>query len=145
MTNMKQLAVICGLVLAVPLVGQAEKQPRMKAALASLIVAQGQLNKSSHDKGGHRVKALAATKEAIEQTQKGIAFDNKHLDESQLPTMEKQPHMQAALAALKNARQKLKNSTHDKGGHRVKALAATQIAINQVKLGIKFDNKNKRR
>jgi hypothetical protein len=37
----------------------AEKQPHMRAALAALVTARNQLDKASHDKGGHRVKALA--------------------------------------------------------------------------------------
>ncbi|MBK6696752.1 MAG: hypothetical protein IPG50_31850 [Myxococcales bacterium] len=57
---------------------QAEPQPHMQAALSALKVAKEQLEKASHDKGGHRVKALGHTKDAIEQVQKGIAFDDKH-------------------------------------------------------------------
>lgn len=56
---------------------EAEKQPHMKMALAALKKAAGQLEKASHDKGGHRVKALELTREAITQVEKGIAFDNK--------------------------------------------------------------------
>jgi hypothetical protein len=53
-------------------------QPHMKAALESLQAAKAQLDKASSDKGGHRAKAMVATKEAIEQVKKGIAFDNEH-------------------------------------------------------------------
>jgi hypothetical protein len=56
---------------------EAEPQPHMRAALFSLRKAQGQLAKGSHDKGGHRVKALAATRTAIAQVQKGITHDNR--------------------------------------------------------------------
>jgi hypothetical protein len=56
----------------------AEVQPRMRAALNHLEAAQSQLVKASPDKGGHRVKALAATKVAIDQIQKGIEYDNTH-------------------------------------------------------------------
>jgi hypothetical protein len=55
---------------------QAEKQPRMRAALSLLQKAESQLKNASHDKGGHRVKALAATRTAISQVRKGIAHDN---------------------------------------------------------------------
>ena len=57
---------------------QAEPQPHMRAALAGLETAQAQLEKATHDKGGHRVAALKATKEAIEQVKKGIAADNEN-------------------------------------------------------------------
>ncbi len=56
----------------------ADPQPNMKDALASLKAAKESLEKATADKGGHRAKAIAAVKEAIEQTEKGIAFDDKH-------------------------------------------------------------------
>lgn len=56
----------------------ADPQPRMHDALGHLQEAEKGLQNAANDKGGHRVKALAATREAIEQTKKGIAFDNKH-------------------------------------------------------------------
>jgi hypothetical protein len=53
-------------------------QPHMKASLEALENAKSQLEKGSGDKGGHRVKALQLTKEAIEQVKKGIEFDKEH-------------------------------------------------------------------
>lgn len=53
-------------------------QPHMQSALSSLKSAQQQLEKATADKGGHRVKAMALTRDAILQVEKGIAFDNKH-------------------------------------------------------------------
>ena len=58
---------------------------------------------------------------------------------------EPQPHMAAALAALKTAEGELAQASHDKGGHRVAALAQIRSAIKQVELGIRFDNRNPRR
>jgi hypothetical protein len=55
---------------------RAERQPHMRNALASLQAARDELQKATADKGGHRVKAIALTNEAIEQVKKGIAFDN---------------------------------------------------------------------
>jgi hypothetical protein len=54
---------------------------------------------------------------------------------------DRQPHMQNALAALQTARAELQTATHDKGGHRVKALSAVDLAIDHVKRGIAFDNR----
>jgi hypothetical protein len=53
-------------------------QPRMQAALEHLRMAKGELEKADEDKGGHRVKALKHTNEAIEQVEKGMAFDRHH-------------------------------------------------------------------
>jgi hypothetical protein len=59
----------------------ADAQPKMFAALNALQAARLSLETASADKGGHRVKAIEATKEAIEQTKKGIEYDNAHKDE----------------------------------------------------------------
>jgi hypothetical protein len=56
----------------------AEPQPKMREALDSLRSAQRALEQASHDKGGHRAKALGLTKQAIDEVQAGIKFDNKH-------------------------------------------------------------------
>ena len=50
-----------------------------------------------------------------------------------------QPHMQAALTNLLQARENLQRATADKGGHRVKALKAVDAAIAEVKAGIEYD------
>ncbi len=53
-------------------------QPKMEEALTHLRYALAALKTASHDKGGHRVKAIEFTEKAMEQVNKGIAFDNKH-------------------------------------------------------------------
>ena len=47
-----------------------------------------------------------------------------------------QPHMQAALQALQNARAELQAAEHDKAGHREKALDLVDRAIHQTELGL---------
>ena len=59
----------------------ADEQPRMHQALDALRQAEGQLAAASDDKGGHRKKALDLTRSAIEETRKGIEFDNTHKDD----------------------------------------------------------------
>ena len=54
-------------------------QPAMHAALASLVQARDSLQKASHDKGGHRVKAIRAVDAAIVEVQAGINFDRIQL------------------------------------------------------------------
>lgn len=57
---------------------EAEDQPHMRAALVTLKTAHEQLEKATADKGGHRVKAMALTAQAIDEVKAGIDFDNKH-------------------------------------------------------------------
>jgi hypothetical protein len=66
-----------GLALAMP-AATADKQPHMRAALGYLQSAKAQLAKATADKGGHRVKAMAAVDTAIAEVQAGIKFDNQH-------------------------------------------------------------------
>lgn len=47
-----------------------------------------------------------------------------------------QPHMQAALDALKTARSELMEAEHNKGGHRVEALRLTNEAIRETEAGM---------
>jgi len=47
-----------------------------------------------------------------------------------------QPHMQAALKALNNAKNQLQTATPDKAGHRDKAIGLVGQAIEQVQQGI---------
>jgi len=53
-------------------------QPHMQAALEHLRVAKVELDAALADKGGHRVKALALTKDAIAEVERGIAYDRRH-------------------------------------------------------------------
>jgi hypothetical protein len=50
--------------------------------------------------------------------------------------------MQQALQELRSAAASLEAATHDKGGHRTKALELTRAAIGQVEAGIRYDNKH---
>lgn len=52
-----------------------------------------------------------------------------------------QPNMEKALASLRQAESYLKQASHNKGGHRAKALELVQRAIKQVKAGIKAGEK----
>jgi hypothetical protein len=49
-----------------------------------------------------------------------------------------QPHMDAALRALQNARAELQQAVADKGGHREQAIGLVDQAIAQVREGIAF-------
>jgi hypothetical protein len=49
-----------------------------------------------------------------------------------------QPHMEAAIGLLQNARGELEAATPNKGGHRVKAIELIDAAIHQVREGMAF-------
>jgi len=53
-----------------------------------------------------------------------------------------QPHMQAALKALHEAKEHLEAAKHDKGGHRVAAIKAVNDAIHHTELGMKAGDKH---
>lgn len=51
-----------------------------------------------------------------------------------------QPHMTNALSSLESAQYQLSQANADKGGHRNSALNYTNLAIEQVRQGIKYAN-----
>lgn len=69
-------SVLVGLVI--PRRAKAADQPHMQAALDALKLAQRELHDADADKGGHRVKAERLVHDAIEEVEKGIAFDRHH-------------------------------------------------------------------
>src|SRR5215467_905655 len=58
--------------------GGAQPQPQMHAAIEHLREAQNNLESASHDKGGHRVKALQYVRQAIAEVEAGIEYYNAH-------------------------------------------------------------------
>ena len=72
---------LCGaLMISIPHAVQAapEAQPEMRAAMEHLREAQRNLEAASHDKGGHRAKALEHVRQAMAEVELGIQYDNKH-------------------------------------------------------------------
>ena len=65
-----------------------------------------------------------------------IAAVSNHADDDD------QPHMQAALEALRQAKHHLEEAKHDKGGHRAAALRATDEAIRHVEIGMKVGERH---
>ncbi|MDT5271724.1 MAG: hypothetical protein QOH49_3910 [Acidobacteriota bacterium] len=137
MTSTKSLLCVAALFVAsVAAAAYVPDQPRMQAARADLQAARAQLRNASTDKGGHRNRAIEHVDAALAEVAAGIRFDRRHDDESALPD---QPHMQAALDKLQDARSNLEAASDDKGGHRVKALDHVNKAIDEVKKGIEYD------
>lgn len=54
------------------------------------------------------------------------------------PSPQQQPHMRAALDALRNAKRHLELAEADKGGHRVKAVELVNGAITETEAGIAY-------
>lgn len=52
---------------------------------------------------------------------------------------EKHPEIREALGALRRAKEHMEHAAHDFGGHRVEAIEATNRAIEQLELCLKFD------
>ncbi len=52
-------------------------QPQMQSALTNLRQARTNLNRATADKGGHRERAIDLVNQAIDQVEKGIAYDRR--------------------------------------------------------------------
>jgi hypothetical protein len=52
---------------------------------------------------------------------------------------EKHPEIREALGALRRAKEHMEHAAHDFGGHRVEAIEATNQAIKQLELCLKYD------
>jgi hypothetical protein len=118
------------------------QQPYMNAARTDLQQARAQLNAATHNKGGHRTKAIGYINSAIAEVNAGARFDRRHnhaqftLAETSSGATADQPHMQRALDNLRQAKGNLERASNDKGGHRVKAIGYVNSAIDEVQKGI---------
>jgi hypothetical protein len=52
---------------------------------------------------------------------------------------EPHPEIREALGAMRRAKEHMEHAAHDFGGHRVEAIQATDAAIRQLELCLKFD------
>jgi len=53
-------------------------QPQMESALNHLQAAERDLREATHDKGGHRDRALELVNRAEEQVREGMKYDKRH-------------------------------------------------------------------
>ena len=56
-----------------------------------------------------------------------------------VPAPPPHPEIQDAIASLRRAREHMNHAAHDFGGHRVEALRATDEAIRQLEICMRFD------
>src|SRR5215469_6837665 len=123
-----------------------EAHPNIRKAIAALRDARQEMNRANNDFCGHKAEALKATDYAISQLQEALRYDRAGLVENDLSKAsyvkvslttepyERFPRIRAAMDALKLARDDMQNAAHDFGGHRAKALEATDGAIEQLRL-----------
>jgi hypothetical protein len=52
---------------------------------------------------------------------------------------ERHPQIREALGALRRAKERMEHADHDFGGHRVDAIRATDEAIRQLEICLKYD------
>jgi multidrug resistance efflux pump len=115
----------------------------MRAARTDLQQARAQLQRATANKGGHRVKAIEHVNAAMGFVNQGMAYDRRHNHAQgglgavfNTTTPPDQPHMQAALDHLRQAKANLERATSDKGGFRVKAIDEVNDAIDETQKGI---------
>jgi len=113
-------------------------QPFMRAARTDLQQARAQLQAALANKGGHRVKAIEHVNKALGYVNDGIVWDRRHNHAlaGAFTVSPDQPHMQAALDHLLQAKDNLERATSDKGGYRRKAIDEINKAIDETKKGI---------
>ena len=56
-----------------------------------------------------------------------------------IPAAEPHPEIREALASLRRAKEHMEHAAHDFGGHRVEAIEATNQAIKQLEICLKYD------
>ena len=116
------------------------KQPLMRVAFNQLNKAKAALQTALHNKGGHRVAALALVERALAHVKEGAKHADKKISLEDV-TMVPQPKMKAALGHLGKAHAALKSAAWNKGGHRIAAIPLVKQAIEQVEKGIAAGNK----
>jgi hypothetical protein len=55
------------------------------------------------------------------------------------PAAEQHPEIREALGSLRRAKEHMEHAAHDFGGHRVEAIEATNQAIKQLEICLKYD------
>ena len=105
--------------------------------------AHKELRESRHNYGGHRDKALDALDSAIHQMEKTLeAAGDPYVGYT--PPRETyreygdHPHLRHSLHEMREARTQLKDTRHNFGGHRDKAIHDLDEAIYQIEKCIEY-------
>jgi hypothetical protein len=70
-------------------------------------------------------------------TSTAVALPATHAPNASAP--EPHPQIREAIASLRRAKEHMEHAAHDFGGHRVEALHATEEAIHQLEVCLKYD------
>jgi hypothetical protein len=70
-------AALAGLAMTAGSAAAQERHPKIRNAIRALEGAKEDMQQASHDFGGHRVDALRACDQAIEQLKLALNFDRK--------------------------------------------------------------------
>jgi hypothetical protein len=84
---------------------------------------------------------VSTTTTAAPKTPKSAAIPAAAAQPNAEPAAAPEPHpeIREAIAALRRAKEHLQMGAHDFGGHRVEAIKATDEALRQLELCLKFD------
>ncbi|HZS43768.1 MAG TPA: hypothetical protein VFC63_01585 [Blastocatellia bacterium] len=133
---------------AVSMLSAQERHPKIRAAINALKDARMEMRNAKDEFCGHKADAIKATDYAITQLQEALRYDRAGLIQNDLnkasyvkvslssEPYQRFPRIRAALDSLKAARDEMQNAAHDFGGHKQKALEATNDAITQLQLAI---------
>jgi len=64
---------------------------------------------------------------------------NSHPAAAAAAAEERHPQIREAIAAMRRAKEHMEHAAHDFGGHRVEAIRATDEAIRQLEICLKYD------
>jgi hypothetical protein len=81
--------------------------------------------------------SMPATSKAAMPTPAASAVPETAVPATAVP--EEHPEIHDALHALRRAKEHMEHAAHDFGGHRVEALRATDEAIRQLEICLKYD------
>jgi hypothetical protein len=128
---------VIGLALTFVSAARAEKYPRMVAALGELKEAYREMNDAGNDFGGHKKEALEATNRAIvemDRALRAVGVNPVFVAPSKevYKGYKNFPHIRHALDELRTALREMRDAATDFGGHKEKAIEATERAITQL-------------
>jgi hypothetical protein len=138
------LALCAALCVAGPVQAGGKKvgHPRLHIALYELRKAQVEMKEAGTDFGGHKLKAMKATKAAIRQIElclEAVGEGTKGLPpgKGDFKKFKNFPHIRHAAVALRDAREALENAPSNFGGHKADAIRDIDRALEQLRLAIK--------
>jgi hypothetical protein len=142
-------AIMAGLPLSGLALGAEKPHPRIHRALYELREARAELKGAAHDFGGHRKAALKDVDVAITQLEKALKFSGDtrpFKGDSKAEVYRKYksyPHIRQSIVELRETVSELKAASRTYGGHRKQAVEATEAAVRQLQLCVKFANSRK--